>query len=40
VAACELGQLQAQRDKLRTEVSALQEQAEQTKRNNGRKPAK
>lgn len=28
----ELGQLEAQRDKLRTEVNALQEQAEQTKR--------
>ena len=36
----ELGKLIAARDKLTVEVSALQEQAEQAKRNNGRKPAK
>ena len=36
----ELGELKVQRDQLRTEVSALQEQAEQAKRNNGRKPGK
>ena len=36
----ELEQLEAQRDKLRTEINALQEQAEQGRRNNGRKPAK
>ena len=34
----ELGQLQVQRDQLRTEVNGLQEQAEQARRNNGRKP--
>lgn len=36
----ELGELKVQRDQLKTEVSALQEQAEQAKRNNGRKPGK
>ena len=36
----ELGQLEAQRDKLTTEINALQAQAEQGRRNNGRKPAK
>ena len=36
----ELGELKMQRDQLRIEVGALQEQADQTKRNNGRKPGK
>ena len=36
----ELRELEAQRDKLSAEVKALQEQAEQARRNNGRKPAK
>ena len=34
----ELGELKVQRDQLKTEVSVLQEQAGQAKRNNGRKP--
>ena len=34
----ELGELKMQRDQLKTEVGALQEQAEQARRNNGRKP--
>ena len=36
----ELEQLEAQRDKLTTEINALQAQAEQGRRNNGRKLAK
>lgn len=36
----EIGQLEAQRDKLRTEVSALHEQVEQGGRSIGRKPVK
>lgn len=36
----EIGQLEAQRDRLTTEINALQAQAEQGRRNNGRKPVK
>ena len=36
----ELTKVMATRDKLQAEVNALQEQAEQARRNNGRKPAK